>query len=221
MYFPVEFRFSKHQTIHNSRISTFLGMNAREQTERPIYYIEKKVSYKGILYSAMILSLFFENNPGYCWGTLGQHKGDIEHLVVLHNDYEAKHVYFGAHGNAQGTWVPYDECEKNAEDALVVYVSPTSHGFYPRANTYWRIGGFANDVCLGDGERWSPSYMDFEDASKQSWTHSHYQVVRGINTPMNLSPPASRGIKPWERFFLFVPVIRNHIKNIKRLEYIS
>lgn len=208
--FPIEFHFAKKQRVVNSAVSKFLKCETvSEDTDRPLYYTCNMVRYRGEAYLAVTFSLFFELNPGYtvCCKTLGEHQGDVERVVVLFQDNKAKWAYFGAHGGGQGVW---KECP--SEGQLVVYVSPQSHAMYPSPGTYWRLFGFANDVCSGDGEVWKPDAACRCDARQQVWSETPYQVRRGINTPAHISQPTERSITSWERFALALPCVKKRVE---------
>lgn len=220
MQFPIEFRFSSKQKVLNSAVSKFLGTSVTETSDRPVYYFTKRVTYLGVVYKAVVLSLFYAENPGY-YCKIGYHPADVEHVVILYDilTNEPKHVYFSAHGKGEGTWVPFDKCVKNEAGGLVVYVSPTSNAMYPKARIYWRLGGVVNDVCK-DEVRWIPRPNDFQDAVSQSWSESHYQVAKGINSPKNISPPVEKSISDSDRFLFFLPCVRKKIQDQSRLEWL-
>jgi len=203
-------------------ISQFLNLSdIREKTSTPIYYTTHSILYHGAIYKAFVLSLFFASNPGFLCCNFGYHPADVEHIVVLVDpqDETPKHVYFAAHGSGQGVWRTWSECEKTNNQKLVVYVSSGSNGMYPNRGRYWRIGGFANDLCDGRGKHWSPNENDFEDATNQSWSDSHFQVRRGINTPKNIAPPVNQSITSIERFLLFVPKVKEEVNKRPRLAW--
>lgn len=212
---PVCIQFSKHQQMKNSRVSDFLGLSPTEKTDRPIYYHWKEFFYKGQVWDALFLVLFYECNPGYkVFGKIaGFHEADVEKLVVLYSK-ETKQptwIYFGAHGRGQGTWMEYKNCNFTTDGELRAFVSPTSHGFYPQLKRYWRVCFAANDVCDEQGEQWKPSPFDFEPSEKQIWTRSHYQVRPGINSPFHTPNPNEHSIKSWERILLCLPFVRKRI----------
>ncbi len=86
---------------------------------------------------------------------LGYHEHDREKLILLTspNTHQIQHVYFKAHGRGQGLWLPWSECEKTPDGHLIAYVAKGSHAFYPRPERYWRVFGFANDICSNRGQR--------------------------------------------------------------------
>ena len=215
--FDVTFYFSQYELHPNCAVSDFVNTQRTEQTARPIYYNQKRVEWQGVEYNALYLVLFFMVNPGYA--SIGYHPGDVEKIIILKDKdtNQPKYVYYGAHGHGEGVWVPWDKCEKQ-QDSLIVYVSPTSHGMYPRRKKYMRVFGFANDKCDGKGERWHPQPEDFEDASKQSWSQSHFQVIRGINSPLNSPEPSIASITTFQRFFLPLPFILKRVKNQPKIK---
>lgn len=226
MPFDVTFVFSQNEVCLNSPVSKYLNLPASEKTVRPIYYVEKQVEVFGREWQALYLVLFFSINPGYAIATknVGYHEADVEKIIVLRDKdtLAPKHVYFGAHGNGEGMWVPWDKCKKDTAtgSSLMVYISPTSHGLYPHPTTYYRMLGFANDKCDGKGEIWKPKPEDFEHAAKQTWSQTHFQVKRGINSPLNSPDPAVTSITPTQRFFLVFPQVRNKVKRSEKIKVI-
>lgn len=224
----LEFRFAPTQSQMPSAISRYLNTTFSEQSETPIYYHYKRANWRGKTYLALFYMIFYAHNPGYkpfrlcgIGKSLGEHAADIEHLVILFENEDLTKpavVYFGAHGTGQGQWVAWDKCEKNSEGALRLYVSPTSHAMYPKPGCYLRIFGFANDVTTKKGASWTPAPADFVHSHDQSWSDSHYQVARGINTPKNMSEPASTSITPHERFLMALPAIRKKLKVSVRIQ---
>jgi len=214
--YPVEICFAKDQRVYPSCVSHFLQTAITETSSTPVYYHYKHVLWGGRPFIALYYVLFYVKNSGYCWN-LGMHPADVERFVILFskNSLEPEFVFFGAHGNGQGTWQAFSECEKNASGALRVFVSPTSHAFYPKAKTYWRAFGLLNDVTSDNGTNWQPSLANFQKSDQQSWSYSHYQVAKGINNPMNVPDPEAFSISSWER--LAIPFIRETIKNRPKL----
>lgn len=216
----VTFIFSQYELHQNCAVSDFLHTRRTEQTARPLYYMEKTVEYQNQIYSALYLILFFMVNPGYM--SIGFHPADVEKIIILRDQItkEPRYVYYGAHGHGEGMWLPWSKTERY-QNSLLVYVSPTSHGMYPYRKRYMRLFGTANDECDGKGERWRPQHSDFEDATKQSWSLTHYQVSRGINSPANSPDPSIASITPFQRFFLPLPCVYNKIKKKPKIKQIS
>lgn len=242
----IELCFSARGYRYPSPVSTFLGSPFSENTTRPLYCHAKRVSFAGHAYLAVYVAMFFAENPGY-GGALakampsrkeafGWHEADVERLVLLYEEQENQGsqgsqgsqggrerpspswVFFGAHGNGQGLWLPYDQCEKADDGRLRVYVaSETSNALYPRKGRYWRAGGFANDVTRG-GVSWRPEAWDFVHSGAQSWSLTHYQVRRGINSPLNVADPEARGIGAWARFFLLLPCVKKRVQSTPKVQ---
>lgn len=169
----------------NERILT--KCHSSSFTYNDVVYIKKE--YQFIYDENGAIGCFYQCCPRS--GCLGYHKDDDERLIIL-TDAEnvKKHVYFNAHGRGQGMWLPYDDCLKNEDGDLVVYVARASHAFYPRPETYVRIFGFANDLC--------------EDGGKTI----EIEILGEFDTPIN---PPQTSITPTERFFL--PFIVNRLEN--------
>lgn len=221
--FPIEVCFCYGEIDRPSAVSKFLATEVTETTEQPIYYHYKKAIYKERTYLALYYVFFFEHNPGYtvcCASNLGHHPADVERVVILLDPVSLKpcHVFFGAHGNGQGTWLPYDECDKGPGGAIRVYVSPMSHGLYPKSKTYARALCCANDSTINVNHIWRPMKTDFQKSWAQSWSNRYYQVAKGINNPKNVPDPECRSITTMERIFLALPQIRNRVSSIPKIK---
>ena len=218
---PVVFCFHSLEAYVNTKVSHFLGINPTETSVRPLYYHWKTVAFMNKKWDALYYSLFWTVNPGYSIGCfkVGDHPADVERLVILFDQRskEPMWVYFGAHGKGEGVWKKYSECRFDKEGRLKVYVSPYSHGLYPAPGIYYRIFGLANDVCDESGEKWVPMLDDFQHSLKQSWSHTHYQVARGINSPLNVPDPTERSISTMERFLIGVPLIKKRVTSSEKL----
>jgi len=121
----------------------------------------------------------YANNPGYSCGccALGRHKADIEHVTIRFAEGRRAidEVYYSAHGHTQGMWVKGADCEYHDDThrRIKVYAALGSHGCYPHAKTYYRILGFANDVCSDKGLRvhggQDPVVEELPDAEWTRW----------------------------------------------------
>lgn len=211
-WIPIEFRFHKDQKHPVSRVSDFLAVPVTELSATPVYFVKKRVEFRGAVYLAYYYSVFYAANPGYTisclscfprFKNIGVHKADVERIVILLDEATEtpKFVYFGAHGGGHGCWRDWDAAEKTNDGHLVVYVSCQSHGFYPSAGTWIRVFGLANDVTA-DHSRWRPQLADLQDANTQSWSSTHFQVSDGINGPQNAVDPTVNSISFCERLCL-------------------
>lgn len=202
-----------------SRVSTFLNVAVTELSDRPVYYQYKRAFYQGKWYTALYYSVFYTTNPGYTPLNIGFHVADVERIVILYDEVTNKpeHVYFGAHGKGMGCWRKFSECERVGNDILVVYVSAESNAFYPSAGVWVRGFGFANDVT-GNDTRWQPTTGDFTDARKQSWSYTHFQVAKGINSPLNVPDPTENSISLTQRFAIALPFVSKQLKKETRLQ---
>lgn len=219
--FDIIFHYSKSELYKNCPVSDFLQVPRSEKTTRPIYYVEKQVEYQGQVYLALYLSLFFMVNPGYA--SIGYHPADVEKVVILRDiaTQEPRHVYYCAHGHGEGIWIPWDKCEKSRDNALLVYVSPASHAMYPHRGRYLRMFALVNDNCDGRGEEWRPTPADFENAAAQTWSQTHFQVIRGINTPLNSPEPAESSITTAQRIFLPLPCVQKKVKSVNKIKVVT
>ena len=214
--FPIIF-YSSTSTEPNISVSSFLNVEAKETSKRPIYYRFKNVIFRDKVYKALYLSLFWKVNPGYSLlgTTIGKHGADVERIVILYDDDTPEWVYFGAHSYREGQWVEYKKCEKTPDNKLKVYVSPQSHGMYPQKLTYCRLFGFANESCSHCTQPWEPQPDDFCDATKQTWSDTHYQVIRGVNSPMNAVDPGVNSITSFQRFAL--PLYKSKLEKVTKI----
>jgi len=87
------------------------------------------------------------------------HESDLEHVTLEFDKATKKleNIYFGSHGRREGFWLAAndDDVEYEGGTHPVFYSAHYGHGLYPRAGTYVRIFGFANDVT-GQGTKWVP-----------------------------------------------------------------
>jgi len=125
------------------------------------------------------------NGPYHIFGLIpaGIHDADFEHLVVrvrrktreeiaeggneVDVGGEILHVWYGSHGYKDGYWATAaknnkkmrrHEFELRDGTHPVIYIAHHSHAIYSHPSTYWRILGFANDVCVRDENSiWTPS----------------------------------------------------------------
>ena len=136
----------------------------------------------------------------------GYHKHDVEAVIVLCNKdtKEPVYVYFKAHGTGQGAWKDWDQCEKNEDGALVVYVAWGSHATYSNPGAICRIFGFANDCTSHKGRR-------ILITSKTCVPAPQVQLSSGIKISDTIYPVPKFSITEGQRFFL--PII---IKSLRR-----
>ena len=216
--------FCKGEHFKPMAVSRYLNVPMSESSNTPVYYHFKIVTYQGIQYLGLYYVFFFSTNPGYkccCCCFMGRHSADVERMVILIDlvDLTPQHVFYGAHGNGQGTWVPYGKCEKDNDGRLRVYVSPTSHGLYPHPQHNFRACCFANDPTLYAGFAWTPQRGDFVRSWTQSWSNTSaiYQVAPGINNPKNVSDPETKSIKAWQRFFIMFPCVSKKLQEVPKV----
>jgi hypothetical protein len=115
-------------------------------------------------YYDICVMFFFAYNGAYkILGGLmekGGHYADLEHVTlrVDRQTLKLESVYFSAHARPEGMWVDAKDVE--FEDGRpVVYAALGSHAMYPRADRWWRIAGFANDIT-DKGFKWDPRNYD-------------------------------------------------------------
>lgn len=160
------------------------------------------VMHQGYLYRARTYTFYYEANLALgCWGTRinpmsrcwGYHPHDLEAVTVLFTQGGLpRHVFFFAHSDRQGMWVPWDKCMRTRDGALVVYVARHSHASYPWPGRYMRVFGFANDACSGSGTWLNPVALPARDVDLEGDFH--------MSAKARMPPPES--ITSWQRFAL-------------------
>jgi hypothetical protein len=89
------------------------------------------------------------------------HEADLEHMTMeLNKETKAlERIYYASHGRAEGFWLDAKNPDIQYEGTHpVVFVAHYGHGNYPKAGTYVRIFGLANDVT-SQGQKWVPTLM--------------------------------------------------------------
>jgi len=89
-----------------------------------------------------------------------EHEGDLEHvtLEIDKNTKKLKRIYFGSHGRTEGMWLDADNPDIQWQGTHpIVFVAEGGHGNYPKAGTYVRIYGLANDQT-NKGIKWDPKF---------------------------------------------------------------
>jgi hypothetical protein len=167
-----------------------------------VYFTRQYQTVDDIMYLMTTYSFYYKNNHaiGCCHSLfpenslLGFHPHDVEHVSIYSRNGTNMLVYFSAHGYGQGMWKEWNECEKDKDNRLVVYVARNSHACYPESRTYIRAFGLANDECSSEGKTVIPSifYPSFD------WCSSN--GVKLYASPRPKHPTTSFTDK--QRFFL-------------------
>ncbi|GMH40262.1 hypothetical protein BSKO_08166 [Bryopsis sp. KO-2023] len=136
------------------------GVEPSKLDETPLYAVVKDIADKHGNTQAIEINYFFFcafNSPYYIVGKgFGGHVGDFEHVTVrLCPDGRLQGVYYNAHRNIDGNWVPAKKV-RLLEGRPLVYVARDHHGCYPSPGIKLRIFGLANDFCSGAGPKWRP-----------------------------------------------------------------
>ena len=141
----------------------------------PIYYSRDNIyNYFGKDYYSITYYIYYKENGAIGLGgiipknkDLGYHDKDIERLRILY-DMKNKNplfVFYSAHAQ-EGKWLKFNECEtKNSNKTLVVYPSLSSHANRPKAGTYYRILGIANDYTSNKGKHVTPKLVNDDSMS--------------------------------------------------------
>lgn len=133
-----------------------------------IYYSTGLYEYQNKTYNSISYFIYYLYNGAIGFGynffpnkpALGYHENDIERVKVL-IDIETnlpKFVFFSAHRN-EGKWVKWEDCKKNKDENLKIYVARSSHANYPKAGTWCRIFFLANDNCSNAGKKIVPELV--------------------------------------------------------------
>lgn len=126
----------------------------------PCYYRVGTYAFRGRKYISVLYQIYYAFNGaiglnGIFPSTekLGAHDKDIERVVILH-DLDTKEplwVFVSAHAQ-EGTWHPFEDCEKAPENRIVIYAAIGSHRHSITPGVKWRVLGFANDYCSKYGK---------------------------------------------------------------------
>lgn len=84
------------------------------------------------------------------------HEADLEHFSVEldKNTKKITRLYYSSHGSNEGFWLDANSPDIEWDGTHpVVYVARNSHALYPKAGTYVRIFGMANDITTR-GQLW-------------------------------------------------------------------
>jgi len=179
-------------------------MNARALNDVPIYAYIKEIN-EDILHIYYIY--FFAYNGPYkiLFKNIGSHYADIEHITVEVNRHTGNllRVYYSAHGYKAGMWKNADEIDYNIDGRPIVYLAKGSHASYPKSGTYYRIYGFANDLC-NNGYKWTPNIIKLSDAEeivKYNGTWG-FDSVRNMSLQKWWQKENEISCKWWKRVFL-------------------
>lgn len=97
---------------------------------------------------------------------VGNHQCDIERvsIEVFTETGKIKRMYYGAHEHDDGMWIEGNDIPmtKNKE-RIKIYIANHSHATYDKAQTWWRIYGFANDHTSNNGLIYEPDDIIFID----------------------------------------------------------
>jgi hypothetical protein len=132
----------------------FILVAHKDETSLPlnIFYNTQTYKYQGILYSAIIYEVHYNDNLSIGVGglfprnkLLGYHEGDIERVIILTDADSIPHyVFLSAHAQ-EGRWYPYSAIEKQ-DNIPIIYVAKGSHSMNNSNKSRVRLLGFANDV---------------------------------------------------------------------------
>ncbi|KXZ46481.1 hypothetical protein GPECTOR_43g917 [Gonium pectorale] len=91
----------------------------------------------------------------------GHHVGDWEHLTVRLDaaTLELQGVWYNAHRNIEGEWVPARRVPRSPCGRILGYVAINGHGVYPTCGTIPRLFFLANDRTSSRGPVWNPARL--------------------------------------------------------------
>jgi len=141
--------------------------------DAPIYCVWRETADLIILY---YISIYAYNGSYPILGgveSVGEHKGDIEHITVeIHkSDGQLNRVFFGAHAMRDGRWVSPDQIEFE-DGRIVAYSALDGHGLYPKPGAAIRLGGLANDI-LEKSIRWDPKPIHIPNVNEVNDSNKH------------------------------------------------
>jgi hypothetical protein len=149
----------------------FFGSNPANFTDKdgnlttPIYFITFEQNNKIYIQYLFFFGLNGPYDIGPFKGNVLEiqnfHESDLEHITLELNKEtkELERIYYSSHGRTEGFWLDAKHRDIQYEGTRpVVYVAHYGHGLYPKAGTYVRIFGMANDVT-GKGQKWKPQLI--------------------------------------------------------------
>lgn len=173
------------------------NQDAKELQDIPVYV--KFRDSDPLFYEICYIYFFAYNAPYKILGGLfsaGEHYADFEHVTVrvLKDTLKLHSIYFSAHSLPEGAWIfPKDiELEFDYREQKwhnVVYCALGSHGMYWKAQRYWRIAGFANDLT-DNGQAWlSKDLIVLNNNNDGETEWNKFQGYLGapdhVHTPLN------------------------------------
>lgn len=122
------------------------------------------------------------------------HEGDIEHINIEVDaiTHVPSRIFYSAHADPEGFWIDANHPDMEYEEGHpVVFVAHGSHATYPKAGTYVRIYGVANDET-NKGLRWTPQIIRLYPIGDSRYNTSTMSWVAfagrmGDNGPLSLS----------------------------------
>lgn len=184
----IELRFHPNETCFPCNIDYTLPANG----ETPIYYnYDEPYKYYGKKYHSVTYFIYYQENLGIGFGgifpkstSLGYHPLDRELIKVLYN-MESKiptpeYVFFSAHAQ-EGRFYKYSDCKFTEDKTLIVYSSLNSHSCRSSPGIYWRVLGFANDICSDRGKWIRPTYKEcnvvYNAQNREVFSDTWYRVL--------------------------------------------
>jgi hypothetical protein len=161
-------------------------------------------------YVDLVYIFLYPINPGYnicCIKNNGYHTGDIEHIIIRVNKLTKSiiKVFFSSHSKEH---LVKEKRNVHIKDKkLQVFVSLKSHACYPKAKTYYRVFGFANDKTSSQGIVWSPKKVVNIDKLKGKQFHfigttkENKPCVQGIHHKL-YSFKNYQNVGAWGRFII-------------------
>lgn len=159
----IELRF------HPNEKSFPCNMDYTLSNETPIYYnYDEPYKYYGKKYYSVTYFLFYRENLAIGLNgifpynkSLGYHDKDREVIKILYDTctLRPEYVFFSAHAQ-EGQFYKYSDCNFTEDKSLIVYSSLNSHAFRRSPKIYWRVFGFANDICSNKGKWIRPTYIE-------------------------------------------------------------
>lgn len=165
----LELNFHPHETNYPST-DDFKLITDRNY---PVYYYISNIKYKTREYISISYKICYTYNCTYGivknilpsnskWA--GFHEIDREYIRILldKKTYKPQFVYFSAHDH-EGKWIKWNDCKKNKNGDLRIFIAYCSHANYPKPGTWCRVMLLGNDKCSENGRIIIPKliYKDF------------------------------------------------------------
>lgn len=170
----LELNFHNHETQFPTTDEFKLIIPKIGEKYQIYYYISNIIYPNNIEYISITYRIYYSHNCSYGLfhgifprnaKLCGYHDIDLEHIRILLNKktHKPEFVYFSAH-DCESKWIPWNDCLKNENDDLKVFVAYCSHANYPYPGTWCRVMFIGNDKTSNTGRKIIPelNYKPFK-----------------------------------------------------------